>query len=312
MLGGLLALLSAAFFGFNNASVRRGVLNASVLQGMSITVPMGVPLFFLAVLIGGHPSTLTAFSATQIGLLTAAGVVHFVWGRYWNYRATKAMGGSLSAPLQQMNLVIALVLAVGFLGESLTSLKVLGIALVALGVALTLSAGRRARELHSRGTAETADADSFRPNHRAGFLFALLSSLGYGVSPILIRMGLEGSGLATSLAGGLVSYVAAAAVVGAVLLVPGRWSHIRSAERTSVKWFTLSGFLVFLSQMLRYIALSLAPVTVVAPIQSTSAVFRVVFAWLINPRHEVFGPRVIAGLLISTLGALALSASADL
>ena len=48
MLGAFLALLSAALFGFNNAATRRGVLNGSVIQGMAITVPMGVLLFGLA------------------------------------------------------------------------------------------------------------------------------------------------------------------------------------------------------------------------------------------------------------------------
>ena len=47
MLGALLALASAATFGLNNAAVRRGVLTATVLQGMAITVPMGLP-FVLA------------------------------------------------------------------------------------------------------------------------------------------------------------------------------------------------------------------------------------------------------------------------
>ncbi len=54
MLGGLLAICSAATFAFNNASVRRGVLTGSVAQAMAITVPIGVPLFFLAALLTGR------------------------------------------------------------------------------------------------------------------------------------------------------------------------------------------------------------------------------------------------------------------
>ena len=48
MLGGILAVFSAATFAFNNASVRRAVLTGSITQGMAITVPIGVPLFFIA------------------------------------------------------------------------------------------------------------------------------------------------------------------------------------------------------------------------------------------------------------------------
>jgi uncharacterized protein len=46
VLGGLLALLSAATFAFNNASLRRGVLSGSVAHAMAISVPIGVPIFF--------------------------------------------------------------------------------------------------------------------------------------------------------------------------------------------------------------------------------------------------------------------------
>ena len=56
MLAGFLALLSAATFAFNNASLRRGVLTGSVAQAMAITVPIGVPLFFIAALLSGTPT----------------------------------------------------------------------------------------------------------------------------------------------------------------------------------------------------------------------------------------------------------------
>ena len=51
LFGGLLALLSAATFAFNNASLRRGVLTGSVAQAMAVTVPIGFPIFLLAALL---------------------------------------------------------------------------------------------------------------------------------------------------------------------------------------------------------------------------------------------------------------------
>ena len=47
MLGAVLAALSAASFGLNNAMTRRGVLTGSVGQALAIGVPIGVPMFFL-------------------------------------------------------------------------------------------------------------------------------------------------------------------------------------------------------------------------------------------------------------------------
>ena len=133
MLGGFLALCSAACFAFNNASVRRAVLTGSIAQGMAITVPLGVPLFFLGALMTGNLAAVLGFSPTALAALATAGVMHFVWGRYCNYRATRAIGTNLTAPIQQFNLLITLVLAIWLLGEYLTPLKLLGIVLVLLG-----------------------------------------------------------------------------------------------------------------------------------------------------------------------------------
>ena len=55
---------------------------------------------------------------------------------------------------------------------------------------------------------------AFQPNYAEGYLFALLSSTGFGISPILVRLALENRDLAASLGGWLLSYVAAALAAG--------------------------------------------------------------------------------------------------
>lgn len=319
MLGGLIAICSAACFAFNNASVRRGVLTGSVLQAMSITVPLGVPLFFIAALVTGHIGALAGFSSTGIAALAAAGILHFVWGRYCNYRATRALGTNLVAPIQQVNLVFTLCLAIWLLGEELTPLKIVGIALVLIGPALTMPGEKRNKLAPGeRNVSEEKitgiDAEKpagFKPKYAEGYAFALLSATGYGFSPILVRVGLDGKGLGTSFAGGLVAYIAATLVMALVLLWPGNLREALAVDRESAKWFKLSGFLVFFSQMFLYMAMSVAPVTVVSPINRLSILFRLYFSRLLNPQHEVFGGKVVAATVVSLAGALALSLSID-
>lgn len=327
MLGGLFAILAAASFGFNNAALRRGVLSGSVFQALSITVPMGVPIFIIAGFVSGHIYHIDDFPGAAYFYLGAAGIMHFVWGRYCNYRSTKAIGGNLSGPWKQSQLILALILAMVLLGETLTPLKILGIALIVAGVIAT----SRAKHIKKPKTSDKTGADTgegvnadaqpktkkeklpdFEPNYAEGYTFALLSATGYGISPVLVRLGLENQGPGFSLAGGLISYTAAAVTVGIIILVGGQWRHILSIKPVAARWFTLAGMLVGISQGLRYTALSIAPVTVVAPIQSTSAVFRVLFGWLINREHEVFGLWVYLGVFLSMLGVTALTLSADI
>jgi uncharacterized membrane protein len=311
MLGGILALCSAACFAFNNASVRRGVLTGSIIQGMAITVPIGVPLFFVAALITGNLAAIMGFSPIALSALAASGILHFVWGRYCNYRATQAMGTNLVAPVQQFNLVVTLVLAIWLLGEYLTPLKIIGIGLILLGPTFTMSG-----KVSDPAVADAAPIDpekpkGFRPKYAEGYTFSLLSAIGYGLSPILVRIGLENQTIGTSLAGGLVSYVAATALFGLILLWPGQWRHVRTLEWGTAKWFTFSGFLVFFSHMFLYMAMAIAPVTVVSPINRLSLLFRLYFSRLLNPKHEVFGGSVVLATVVSLAGALALTLSVD-
>jgi len=315
VLGGFFALCAAATFAFNNASVRRAVLTGSIVQGMAITVPIAVPLSFIAALITGNLAAVMGFSPTAVVALSAAGIMHFVWGRYCNYRATRAIGTNLVAPIQQFNLLVTLVLAIWLLGEYLTPLKILGIALILLGPTFTMQKkvppGERAVSEEKITPIDAEKPAAFQPKYAEGYTFSLLSAIGYGLSPILVRVGLENHGIGGSFAGGLIASIAATAVFALILLWPGQWRHVWSTDREAVKWFTFSGFLVFFSQMFLYMAMSIAPVTVVSPINRLSILFRLFFSRLLNPQHEVFGGQMIVGTIVSLLGALALSISVD-
>jgi drug/metabolite transporter (DMT)-like permease len=303
-LGGLLALCAAATFAFNNTLARRGVLTGSVFQAMAITVPLGVPLMLVAALIFDALPALNDFTLTNYVFFAAAGIAHFVFGRYCNYRAVKAIGANLSGPLTEVSVLFALVFAVTLLGEKLTIMKVIGIALILAGPLLTVE---KSIKLKAAGQKDLG----FTPHFVEGYIFSLLAAAAYGTSPILVRMALEHANWHASIAGGLVSYGAAALVVLVAIPLLGQVKHVAAMPGEAMKWFCWAGFFVGLSQLLRYIALSFAPVSVVSPIQRLSLVFRLVFSYMLNRRYEVFDSRMIVGTFVSLLGAVFLSMSID-
>ena len=73
--------------------------------------------------------------------------------------------------------------------------------------------------------------------------------------------------------------------------------------------FLAAGFFVFAAQMFRFIALSLAPVAVITPLQRMGAIFVLGLSWAINRHLEKITWQVVAGLLISVAGAVLLVAS---
>jgi drug/metabolite transporter (DMT)-like permease len=304
MLGAVLALVSAAFFGLNNATVRRGVLKTTVLQGMAITVPLGVPLFLAFALATGGFRAMAAWPVASWGWMIAAGVIHFVVGRYGNYRATLALGATLSTPIQQMSILVALVLGFLFLGETVNAVNLAGIGILVLGPMVLI---RR------RGAASRAGAaKGFEPDYPAGLFWGAVCALGYGTSPLFIALGLASAGGASSaVAGALVSYLAASVVVAGLVLAAGGRRYMAPVDMGGARWFLLSALFVALSQLFRYVALSVAPLTVVVPIQRLSVVFRLIFNAFINRQHEVFDAWVVAAILLAVLGATAVAADTE-
>jgi drug/metabolite transporter (DMT)-like permease len=311
LLGGVLALLAAALFGLNNAATRRGVLTGTVLQGMAISVPVGLPLFFIAVLATSSVADIFNFPSASVLLLTTAGIAHFIWGRFCNYAALQSMGGNLVGPVQQSSLLISLTLAIIFLDEVLTPLRIAGIVLVFLGPMVMLRSRTARRRAETAATAPQSAPAKFQPNYAKGYTFAFLSALGYGSSAVLIRGAVVDASFGTSLAGGVIAYGAATLVIVPVLLLPRFRTEVTAMTRVTAKWFTLSGFVVCTSQILRFMSLTIAPVTVVAPIQQTTTIFRVIFGWFLNREYEDFSFWVLAGIGVSLLGALTLSLSTE-
>jgi drug/metabolite transporter (DMT)-like permease len=302
VLGGAFALIAAVTFAWTNAAVRRGVVTGTAVQATTLSIPIGVPIFFAALLISGQPARLWELPVRSAVVFVIVGINHFIIGRYCNYRALAAIGTNLAGPVVQFSLIVSLVLAIAFLGESLTPLKVLGIILILAGPMIV-----------SRDRAQkSTDPPVFSPRLAEGYAFGFLASLCYGASPALVRYAARDQGVAASLAGGVLGSAAATAVIALLLLLPSHRRQVCAVDPKAAKWFVGSGILVYLSQTFAYMALAVAPVTLTAPILALANVFRIYLSRWLNPQHEVFGPDVIWATAISFVGALALSASAEI
>jgi drug/metabolite transporter (DMT)-like permease len=323
LLGVVFSLLSAATFALNAVAARRAVLSGTVLQGLMVTVPLGVPLFVLLMVLAGETHMLGKFSGEAIFWFAAAGIVHFVIGRYGNYAASAAIGVNLASPILQCEVLITLVLAIVMLGEYLTPLRALGIALVLIGPGLIVNRDDQ-RKAQSASAATNAVANAgpnaaqnpaqkaeFKPRYVEGYLYSVLAAVGYGLSPVCIGLGLKAAGGTGVLAGGLVSYIAASLIVALILIVLRPPASTFRMSATALKWFVFAGCIVFFSHAFRYAAIALAPVSVVTALQRLSSLFRIYFSWIINRDHEVFDESVIAATVVSMIGAIALSVSTE-
>ena len=324
--GALLALGSAFSFSVNSILVRRGFADAgaTAAQGAFITVLLGVPFGLAAVLLNGQIFNFDLISLNGYLLLSAAGVVHFGVGRYCNYRGIAAIGASRAVTVQAVAVPYSILMAVVLLGERPTLLMYVAIGLILVGPSLMIE--RRPKRPAPAGAAPSSPSSSSSPPASAqepaasadsrveirqleGYVFSLLAALAYGTSPILIRAAVQ-DGAGTAAIGAFVAYVAASAVLTAGLVLPAQRELVHAINFRYMRLFGGAGFSVFLAQLLRFFALSLADVSIVNPLMRTVGVFTLILSYLLNRRLEKITLGVVLGVLVSFAGAALLVAGA--
>jgi drug/metabolite transporter (DMT)-like permease len=319
LLGVLYAALGAFTFALNNVAMRRGVVTGSVLQGMALTVPIGGLSFLVMTIAFSKLHQLVMFPMAALAWLACQGVVHFVIGRYCNYKSNQLMGVNLTAPVVQLQVPFAMMLAVVLLREKFTVLQAIGSALMLGGSFITQgNAGKGKRKASAplasatpvprqKEMAAPVPKPIFQPRVFSGYIFGLGAAMCYGSSPLMARQAfLHAPDLSTA-AGGCLAYTAATLFFLLILLKPGSWANIKSMRRGNLPWFLSSAVLVAISQAFVYASLAVAPLMVVTPILQLSLIFRLFLSQLINRDHEVMNSAVLIGAFTAVLGSILVS-----
>jgi len=308
LLGVLYAALGAFTFALNNVTMRRGVVTGSVLQGMAVTVPIGGLSFLLMTVAFGELGQLVMFPTAALTWLACKGVVHFVIGRYCNYKSNQLMGVNLTAPVVQLQVPFAMLLAVVILHEKFTVLQAIGSALMLSGSFITQGNAGRAKKASALGP---KPKPTFQPRVLSGYIFGLGAAMCYGSSPLMARQAFLHAPGASTAAGGCLAYTAATLFFSLILLKPGSWDDIKCMKRENLPWFLSSAMLVAISQAFVYASLAIAPLMVVTPILQLSLVFRLFLSQLINRDYEVMNTAVIIGAVTAVLGSILVSFDTD-
>src|ERR1700736_4191249 len=294
--------------------MRRGVVTGSVLQGMALTVPIGGLSFLVMTVAFGELSQLVVFPMAALTWLACQGVVHFVIGRYCNYKSNQLMGVNLTAPVVQLQVPFAMMLAVVMLHEKFTVLQAIGSALMLGGSFITQgitpgNAGKGKRKAsapltEATGLAAPVPKPVFQPRVLSDYIFGLGAAMCYGSSPLMARHAFLHAPDISTAAGGCLAYAAATLFFLLILLKPGSWADIKSVKRENLRWFLSSAVLVAIYQAFVYASLAVAPLMVVTPILQLSLVFRLFLSQLINRDHEVMNTAVSIGAFTAVLVSL--------
>jgi drug/metabolite transporter (DMT)-like permease len=288
--------------------IRRGVVLTSPAHATFITVVMGVPMFFVAALVAGQLFRFQDLALSGYAYLAIGGAINFVAGRGFNYVAIEALGAARAAPFQALTLPYSVLVAFLFLDEGISILTAAGVALIMVGPAIMVERSpRQPTAVLGPSTGSLDSEPAFSPRQLEGYAAATLAAIAYGTSPILFRAALEDqTGL--SVLSGLVAYSAAVVLLLASTMVPSRRYLLHSLEPATLRLYFGASFSVFAAQMLRFLALSLAPVAVVTSLERMNSVFTLALSYHMNRLLELITWRLVLGVAISLAGTLILIA----
>lgn len=269
----LLAVASAALFGGMTVAVRLGLGSASDAGGAALaTVVVAFTVVFAAAFVRHDPHGIWPFLLA--GLL-APGVSQIFFTL-----AVREVGASRTSVAIGAAPLVAIVIALVFLGEPLHLPLVFGaVAVVGGGVLLA--------------------AERDRPGHlRArGLLYAAGAAIFFATRDNVVR----------SLHGHASPETAAAATLLSGAIVAALWTR-RPPNRVELRRFAPAGVLFGLSYICLFEAYWRSRVTIISPLVATESLFGVLLAALLVRQTEGMGRRIALGALLVVVGGAVIGA----
>ena len=283
-----LAVLAAFLWAVHNVLIRIATAEGDV--GDAIIVVMAINLLFVAppALLLYFPSYDLSWSAA--GAFAAAGVAGLMLGRICMFGGIQAIGASRTTPVVSASTLVAAMLAVVLLGESLTVRHVVGIVLIVAGVAVI-----------SWLTAADAGGDASWRETGLSLLLPLGAALFIGVEPIFIRFGLDTGtpilvGLTVMMTAAFVGYAGYRRIRFGVIFIP--------RDDPLLRWYAVAGLASTIGLVTYFGALAAAPVVLVVPIIQVSPLFVIALSAVFLPeRLERVTWRLVGAALIVVIGA---------
>ena len=218
------------------------------------------------------------------------GILGPVLGRFFKYVSLDKLGITLSSPIVSSHPLIAVVIAIIFVGERLSLTGYSAVFLVIAGGTMIVS---------MRGT-ENATVN------KKYFILPLLAAFGYGTSHIFRKMGMNL--VPSPLIAGAVMTMSSWLFLGLYLIASQKYRMIRANKR-QLLFFSCAGLCTCTAIPLLYLAYEIGNVLTVAPFANISPLFALILSRIFYHKEEIFSYPVIIGTLLIICGTVLLISS---
>ncbi len=281
----LFALGSAFFAGLTSVVAKCGIKKTD--STVATAIRTGVVLICSAIMVtivGSWGGITNIDTKSRIFLVLSGIATGASWLCY--FKAISIGDVNKVVPLDKSSTVLAAVIAVIFLGESVTAPKITGLIAVAVGTYMMIGkkdgAGEKKRGL-------------------GWFFYGSLSAVFAALTSVLAKVGIENveSNLATTVRTAVVLVMAWLTV-----LVTGKGKLVKETTKKELLFIVISGILTGASWLCYYRALQLGEVSVVVPIDKLSILVSVAFSYIVF--KEKLTLKSFMGLMIIVVGTLCL------
>lgn len=281
----LFAFGSALFAGLTSITAKCGIKKAD--STVATAIRTGVVLLCSAVMVtivGSWGGITNIDTKSRIFLVLSGIATGASWLCY--FKAISIGDVNKVVPLDKSSTVLAAVIAIIFLGESVTVPKITGLIAVTVGTYMMIGkkdgAGEKKRGL-------------------GWFFYGSLSAVFAALTSVLAKVGIENveSNLATTVRTAVVLVMAWLTV-----LVTGKGKLVKETTKKELLFIVISGILTGASWLCYYRALQLGEVSVVVPIDKLSILVSIAFSYIVF--KEKLTLKSFMGLMIIVVGTLCL------
>ena len=280
----LYAFGSAFFAGITAILAKIGIKNTNSDLATAVRTIVVLIFSWLMVFIVGSFSTITELTSKTLIFLVLSGIATGLsWLCY--FKALQLGNVNKVAPIDKSSTILTIILAIIFLGEEITVLKVLAILSIGFGTYLMI---------------EKKEDTKVAANNN-WLWFALGAAVFASLTAILGKIGITDveSNLGTA-----IRTVVVLIMAWIVVFVTKKQKEIKNIDKKSWTFLILSGLTTGLSWLCYYKALQDGQASIVVPIDKLSIVVTIAFSYFIL--KEKLNKKSIVGLVGIVIGTLLL------
>ena len=304
----LFAFLSALFAGITAILAKFGIRKTDSYVATAIRTVFVLLFAWMMVFVVGSQGQINQISSRSLLFLVLSGLST---GASWLFYFKALQIGDINkvTPIDKSSLVLTMLLAIIFLGESVTWLKVLCMVLIGIGTWLMI-------QKKALKTTQPAEVNTLEPGRaeltspvepspgvsgKPWMLYAVGSAVFAALTSILGKVGIQGveSNLGTA-----IRTIVVLVMAWVIVFITRKQSTIKSIDKRSWIFLILSAVATGSSWLCYYKALQDGPASVVAPIDKLSIVVTVGLSYLFF--KEKLSRQALLGLGLIVAGTLLL------